>query len=154
VIRDSLVRSFSAYIWRMPVSTPLARDVGVSLAGFPKELADIRFRHVPNLTSCEVTMNGVPAVALYCPSVASAGRRLLKVRAYTQMQGMSLVSGLHVQESRFDDRLRRSATQLELGRAPLADDLRTLRLSEHPIASHYCADAQAMLFAPRNVVEG
>jgi len=70
VIRDSLVRSFSVYVWRMPVSTPPARDAGVSLAGFPKELADIRFRHVPNITSCEVTMDGVPAVALYCPSVA------------------------------------------------------------------------------------
>jgi len=38
--------------------------------------------------------------------------------------------------------------------APLADDLLTLHLSEHPLASHYCADAQAMLFAPGNVIEG
>ena len=154
MIRDSLARSFSAYVWRMPVSTPLSRDAGVSLAGFPKELADIRFRQAGGVASCELTQDGVPAVSLSCASAASTGRRNLRVRAYTQMQGLSLVSRLHVQETRFDDRLRPTAAQLELGQGALADELRALRLSENPIASHYCAEAKAILFAPRNAIEG
>ena len=132
VIREGLSRSFSAYIWRMPVSTMLSRDAGVSLAGFPKQLGDIGFRHGAGLASCELTVDGVPAVALSCDSAASTGRRRLKVRAYTQMQGYSLVSKLHVQEIRFDDRLRPTATRLELGQGPLADELRALHVSEQP----------------------
>ena len=137
----------------MSVSTALSRDAAISLAGFPKELADIRFRLADGQARCELTVDGVLAVALSCDSAATAGSRRLKVRAYTRMQDCSLLSKMHVQETRFDDRLRPTATRLELGQGPLADELRALGLSGQPIASHYCAEAKAILFAPRNAVE-
>jgi hypothetical protein len=49
--------------------------------------------------------------------------------------------------------VRRDKAQLVLGRGTLADELRTLRLSERPIASHVCSHAQALWFGPRNAID-
>jgi hypothetical protein len=152
-VRHGFARAFSGYVWQMPVTTAAARDAGLGLAGFPKTLADIRFDVDDRQVQCSLHEMGAVSVTLLAPAAVDDGERQLKLRAYTVQSGVPLVSTLLLRQTCYRDHLQRDAAQLELGRGPLAQALRKLDLSDRPLASHWCAGAQAMLFFPRNVMD-
>jgi hypothetical protein len=157
---DALFRGagkvLNAYIWQLPVTTRAACDAGIDLAGFPKSLAEIAFHREGNRLRCTLGAPDAPVLSLVCDAAERPGRlreRLVKVRSHTVQEGRTLVSNFVLRQKRFSDHLRRDAARLEPGHGALADSLRTLRLSERPIASQHCEEAEAMLFAPRNVID-
>jgi hypothetical protein len=153
MLREGLSRTLSAWIVRLPVTTERARDSGVRLAGFPKELADVRFEAEGRFLRGTVAYNGQEALSWRVEAGDEPGERELALRSYTMIEGVPLVSRLVIQQRRFRDQLRPKGARLELGSGPLAEMLRALELGETPLAGHYCSSARALLFPPRNVVD-
>jgi hypothetical protein len=153
-----LARSFTAWIWRMPVSTARARDAGIALAGFPKEVADVRFASdVASVSGGLHAGDGEAAVRLTLPR-AEDGRchehpRDLRLRSITALADRPVTSLLRIRETRWRDLPRPEGPVLHLGAGELADALRGLDLGERPWFAHHAARAQAVLFPPRNLVD-
>lgn len=152
-LRQGVGKAQSTYVWQLPVTTRAACDAGVDLYGFPKRVAEIGFQREERGLRCTLGPASDPELTLAVDADDRPGERRLKLRCYTVKEGRALVSTLVVRQTRFRDHLRRDAARLELGRGDIADGLRALRLSERPIAAQSCADAQAMLFFPRNVID-
>lgn len=152
-LRHGFARAFNAWVWQLPVTTEASREAGVALGGFPKSVADIRFEVDDARVRCTLFEEGAASIGLGCPAGAAAGERQLKARAYTTIGQVPLVSTFLMRQTRFRDHLKRDAAQLEVGNGSVAQALRRLELSDRPLASHWCQDAQAMLFSPRNVMD-
>jgi hypothetical protein len=148
---ELFTRSGTAYVLSMPVTTARSLEVGVGLAGFPKMLADVRFRREASRVACEVEHDGRQALTLTADASDTPGRRRLKMRAVTIVQGVPQVSTFLLEERRWRDGLQRDTTRLELGAGPLAETLRALRLSSKPLVTHCASEARGMLFPPRNL---
>jgi hypothetical protein len=143
----------SAFAWQLAVTTERSRDVGIELAGYPKFMADVAFDREGAKVRCTVGQLGQMALRLTGDATDAPGERRLKMRSYTVKQGIPLVSTLLVRQLRYRDHLKRDTARLELGAGPIADALRRLKVSERPIASQACSQAEAMLFFPRNVMD-
>ena len=150
---QGLAKAQTAYVWKLPVTTERARDAGIRIAGFPKELADISFSNEQGRRRCTLAYDGQMALSLLCEAGDDPGDRQLKLRSYTLMDGLPLVSNLIVRQARFRDRVRPAAARLELGRGVVADTLAELNLGDRALASHQCSQAQALLFPPRNPID-
>lgn len=147
-VRDLFSQAFSAYVWRMPVTTETSRRAGADWAGFPKSVADIRFAADEREARCTLMEDGAPSVALRCTPDAQDGDRLLQLRAHTVKDGTVLVSPFVLRQTRYRDHVLRDAAQLQLGEGPLARELKRLELGDHPLASHWCEQAQGTLHPP------
>lgn len=152
-VRHGLSRAVNAFIWQLPVTTETARDAGVQIAGFPKFVAELRFERDGSRQRCSWMSQGQTVLTLDGDMSDDAGERRLKLRGYAMKDGVPLVSNLLVRQTRYRDHLQRGAATLTLGEGPIADTLRSLHLSDRPIASQCCSQAQAMLFFPRNVLD-
>lgn len=152
-LRQGVGKVQSTHVWQLPVTTRTACDAGVDLFGFPKSVAEIGFHREGSRLHCTLGPAGEPVLGLAVDTDDRPGERRLKLRCYTVKEGRTLVSTLVVRQTRFRDHLRRDAARLELGSGAIADGLRALSLSDRPIAAQSCADAQAMLFFPRNVID-
>jgi hypothetical protein len=153
-----LARSFTAWIWRMPVTTAQARDAGIALAGFPKSLADVRFaseegRPVATLRDEDHAMVLRLALPQAAAQPAREGVRDLRLRSITSLRGQPVSSLLRVRVTAWRDLARPAAPVLELGRGELAEALRGLGLSERALFAHHAQRAHAVLFPPRNLVD-
>ncbi|HET9643541.1 MAG TPA: acetoacetate decarboxylase family protein [Burkholderiaceae bacterium] len=153
VLWRGLGRALNVYVWQIAVTSQHSREVGAALASYPKYVADVRFDREGSRVRCALAHDGQPALALICDAEDTVGERDLKVRAYTMKQGVPLVSTMLVRQTRWRDHLQRDAARLELFEGLLADTLRQLQLSDRPLASQCCSQAQAMLFFPRNVID-
>ncbi len=157
-LRHGVRRDFSAWIWQLPVSSARSRDAGIALSGFPKRVARLAFERDTREARCALMDDADPrapavVLAVAADDAATPARRDLKLRAWSLLDGLPVVSTLVVRQAQFRDHLRRDKAQLVLGRGTLADELRSLRLSERPIASHVCSHAQALWFGPRNAID-
>lgn len=157
-LRHGARRDFSAWIWQLPVSTERSRAAGVALSGFPKRVARLAFERDARQMRCSLLDEddaGSPAVVLVAETDddAAPSRRQLKLRAWSLLDGLPVMSTLVVRQTQFRDHLRRDKARLVLGHGALADELRALQLSERPLASHVCSQAQAMWFGPRNPID-
>jgi hypothetical protein len=157
-LKKGLSGSLDAWVWRMPVDSEVSLRVGTGLAGFPKSLADIRLGREGGRLLAGLWHQGQPQVHQGQPQVQldvaaddAPGDRTLTLRAYTLHQGVLLQSAFVLRQLRWRDHLQRDAGRLVLGAGPLADALRGLSLSDRPLASHACGQAQALLFHPRNL---
>ena len=150
-LRQGFSGNLNAWIWQMPVDSEVSRQVGEGIAGFPKFVAEIRHSREGGRVRAVLMHQGQMAVQLDATADDSPGERIVTLRAYTMKQGVLLQSAFVMRQQRWRDHLQRDAAHLALGAGPLADTLRGLSLSERPLASQTCAQAQAMLFHPRNL---
>jgi hypothetical protein len=150
--------SFTAWIWRMPVSSRRACEAGQRLAGFPKTLAHIAFEC--DSSQATATLTGTDGTQEVRLSVRGFGAmkghrpsRELRLRSVTLLQGLPVVSLLRVREAAWRNIARPDALELALGRGELADALRGLRLGRRPWFAHLAEQAHAVLFPPRNLID-
>ena len=150
-LRQGLGGAMSAWIWQMPVDSEVSRQVGVGLAGFPKDVHEIRFGREGGRVRAGLWQQGQAAVQLEAPADDTPGDRTLTLRAYTLKQDVLLQTNFVLRQRHYRDHLQRHAATLTLGTGPLADRLRGLELGDRPIAVQTCSEAQALLFHPRNL---
>ena len=133
-----------SYIHRMPVTTEIARVVGVEFAGYPKFIADIVFHDEGDWLTYEWKSDNQRVLKL-------SGRKLdlekaprfrvspLCYRNETILRSEFVISEREMGVSRND-----SDVKLELGGHPYADELRALNLGRM-VSYDYCPHLKGVL---------
>jgi hypothetical protein len=146
-LRDPLGRGAGAYIAHLPVSEEFSRDAGVGIWGYPKTVDDLDLRFRDRVAGGRWSRDGREILRLTVPW---GGRRPVPE---TSLSTFSVLDG-RLHETAFTTRgegLRAGVggARLELGDHPLADELRSLRLSRHALMSSSVRRVQGTFSAPR-----
>jgi hypothetical protein len=141
-------RGASAYIWHLPVTTEVARDLGIDVAGYPKILSDITVDADNGWLRCRTEAAGQHVLTL---SVRRPRTKLVERRwpldAITvkdqQLQRIPAVMNLRS----FGGSLRAGNAKLETGEHPIGREVAALDLGR-VLAIRYAPDSQIILSRP------
>jgi len=140
----------SVFIWQLPVTAVIARDLGIEVAGYPKFLADIDFRAEGGLVTCRVAAGGRHLLTLRLRHRPPRRRRGLE---RSRMLPVT-VKGDRLLRAPSVASVPRSAVayggrgvEVELGDHPLADQLRRLEMGR-VLLSSYAPANQMVLSSP------
>jgi hypothetical protein len=136
-LRRYMARGGSLYIWQMPVTTGIARDVGAETAGLRRFQADIDFADESGVATCRLAEGGKCILTLqvrHRPPVPRETR--LHTRPVTVEGGRLLGSTAITRIPRAAVAFNGRGVSLELGDHPLADQLRHLSLGRVIMASY------------------
>jgi hypothetical protein len=114
------------YTWHLPVTTEIARDLGIELAGYPKFLAELEFEDHGDLLKYHASAEGKHILTLKArkPEVKESPR--LRTHAITFRNGYLLRSTTILNERKEAVLKNPSGVQLELGDHWVAQDLKAL----------------------------
>ena len=135
------------FIWQLPVTTAIARDLGVEVAGYPKFLADIDFArrgragHLPGGRG-ERHILTLRLRHRQAPARGAERTRMVPVTVKGDRLLRGMVASIPQAAVAFDGR----GVELELGDHPLADQMRRLEMGRVLMASY--APANQILFSP------
>ncbi len=132
------------YIHHLPVTTTIAHELGVELAGYPKFLADITFERDDKWARCELCEEGKTILTL--SSSASKRNHVPRSRMHpiTLREGYMLRSELIVSER--NQLIGRGSSDVcfELGDHAIAQELKEWKL-DRVLAYQYAPQHQAIL---------
>ncbi|WP_267615372.1 acetoacetate decarboxylase family protein [Gordonia bronchialis] len=125
-----------ALIHRLPVDGEFTLAAGRGIWGFPKTLAEFDVDHDSATKHGKVRVDGRTALDLRVrpgiPVPGSAADTVLN--AYSQLDGVLRLTPWRLTSTQ-DTRTRVGGARLTLGQGPIADELRSLRLSRHALMS-------------------
>jgi hypothetical protein len=147
-LRRAETQSGAAYVWQLPVTTEIARDLGVEVAGYPKILADIEFESSGKWIHCRAEEEGrrILSLSVRQPRLRKKGRRW-PVDVLTLRGGQVLRSPLVVNIKELGTSRRPANAHRELGHHPISDELRELDLGR-VVSIQYSPNSQAILGGP------
>lgn len=147
-LRRAETQSAAAYVWHLPVTTEIARDLGIEVAGYPKFLASIEFESSGGWIHCRAEEEGrrILSLSVRRPRVKKVGRRW-PVDVLTFREGQVLRSPLVVNIRELGSSMRPANAHLELGDHPVSDELRELDPGR-VVSIQYSPNSQAILGGP------
>jgi hypothetical protein len=147
-------RVFHAYVWKLPVTTEVARVGGVELYGYPKFIAGIDFERSASTIACHLSENGKPILTLRGPALPTGRGKITRYVTTSIKDGVPLVANVVTDPLEYAESFTGAGATLELhGDHPIAADLRAVGLSRKPVLYQYAPKTQAILFAPRNLMD-
>lgn len=147
-------RTFEAYVWQLPVTTEIARAGGVEVYGFPKFIADIRFERAAGKIGCELAAAGKPILAVRGRILPTRRGPLMRYVTYSVREGIPLAANVLVDPLEYAESMGGGGAELELrGDHAICATLRELDLGRRAVLYQYAPRNQAILFAPRNLVD-
>jgi hypothetical protein len=132
------------YSLHLPVTTEIAREVGVDFAGYPKFIADIGFTEAANWWTCELSADGKNVLKLSGRVLNTGQVPRYRVNPITFRRGYLLRSEFVISERKMGDSRRKEDVKLELGDHPISDELRDLKLGR-VLGYQFCPQAQGIL---------
>jgi hypothetical protein len=141
-------RGTAVYVWQLPVSSAIARDLGIAVAGYPKILADITFEDDGGWLRCRTAAAGqeILTLSIRRPEAKLVNRRW-PVDAIT-------VRGQHIQRTPLVSNIRHLGgswkagnAQLEIGDHPIGQEMKALGLGR-VLATRHAPDSQLILDKP------
>jgi len=146
-LRRFQVQGGSVFIWQLPVTIAIARDLGVEAAGYPKFLADIEMGDEAGLATCRVSAGERHILTLRLRH-RKPRRRLERTRMWpVTVKSDRLLRGLAVNNiPQAAVAFHGRGVELELGDHPLADGLRHLEMGRVIMASY--APANQTILSP------
>lgn len=132
------------FVTHLPVTTEIARRMGVELAGYPKILADIQFKGEDEWLSC--TWKSDNRLVLSVRGRKLSGKTIPRslVHPMTQREGYLLRSELVMSACQGGVSSRAADVSITLGDHSLADELRDLKWGR-VLGYVYCPSRQAIL---------
>jgi hypothetical protein len=147
-------RYFTAYVWQLPVTTELARYGGVEWYGYPKYLADIRFAHEGPFLACTLSEGGDEILTLRGKKLKTRAEKVNRFKTYSVKDGFVLPANVYMNPIEFGMSMSPKSAQLSVGeKHPVARQIRELELSAGPIFYNYMPLMEAVLYAPRNLMD-
>ena len=134
----------NVYIHHMPVTTEIARDVGVEFAGFPKFVAEIDLTERGEWVSCRLSQDGEHILSLSGRKLSLAPSPRSHVHAFTFRHDRLLRLEFTLSESGAGSSRDPSDVRLELGEHPIARELQDWELGR-VMTYQYCPQAQVVL---------
>ncbi len=154
LLKDRLQNSYQVYVWKLPVTTEIARWGGVELYGFPKFIADIDFTRSEKNLSCKLSHNGQHVLTLKGNVLKTSRReKPLRFRAYSMLNGIPMCANIYTNPLEFGQSMMPNTAELELGDHEISQALKKLKLSSFPIMLQYCPKNEMALFGPRNLMD-
>lgn len=138
-------KTYGLYMHHMPVTTEGARDAGIEVWGYPKFLAEITFEETGESLRCRVRAEGKDIIALEGEKLDTRPRSMVWPN-YTVKGDELLKTPIQGQGEMGISMLRGGATYT-LGDHPIADELRSLDVSEKAVQYIYAPQAQSLLRA-------
>lgn len=133
--------SFSRHL---PVSTEIAREVGVEFAGYPKFIADIKFVDEDEWLICELNAKGQNVLEIHGRKLSLKWHPRYRVSPITFRREHILRSEFVISERAMGTSSGRGDVRLELGKGAIAEELRNLKLGR-VLSYAYCPQAQGIL---------
>ena len=146
-------RSFTAYIWKLPVTTEIARVGGVELYGYPKFLADITFQREAGHLTCTLAEKGKLILKLKGKTLPAKRGKLIHYTTYSVLEGIPLAANVYIDPIQYAETMDRKAATLELGDHEIASELKKIDMGPAPLIYQYSPVTEAILFGGRNLID-
>jgi hypothetical protein len=132
------------YTLRLPVTTEIAREVGVEFAGYPKFIASIEFAEEGDWLCCEMVADDEHVLTLRGRKLALQSAPRFRVNPMTHLRGYILRSELVISAREVGISRRGEDIGLDLGKHEMAEEIRALKLGR-VLSYQYCPRAQGIL---------
>jgi hypothetical protein len=139
-----LPKVLMSYTHHLPVTTEIAREVGVEFAGYPKFIADIEFSEEDNWLSCELKAEDQMVLKIKGRKLALEKAPRLRVNPLNYRRGYILRSEFVISEREMGISKSSEDVKLELGEHRIAEELRALSLGK-VLRYGCCPQAQGIL---------
>jgi hypothetical protein len=120
--------SLGVYVRQMPVSTEIARAVGVHFAAFPKFVADIQFEQENGWTTFRASHDSREILTFSGRVLETTPAPRSRLAVYNYRNGHLLRSEMIVSEAKVGASTRGADVRLELGDHPMAQEIEALNL--------------------------
>jgi hypothetical protein len=135
------------FIAHLPVTTEIARKMGVDLAGYPKVLADIQFKDEGEWLTCTWKSDGRLVLSVRGRKLSGKTVQRSLIHPMTSREGYLLRSELVMSACQAGLSTSGEDVSITLGDHATAGDLRALRWGR--VSSYtYCPSRQAILMPP------
>ncbi len=154
VLKMMARKYFTAYVWKLPVTTEIARTGGVAMYGYPKFIADIVFDRSESFISCTLSEGGEKILTLKGQKLGTSPEKVNRFKTYSVKDGVPLAANVYMNPIESGKSMSGSAAELSLGeKHTIARTLRDLKLSDKPLFFQYMPVMEAILFGPRNLID-
>lgn len=152
--RQLLRRTFTAFVWQLPVTTEIARIGGVDLYGYPKFIGDIVFKREKDWLECRLSEKGEHILTLRGKALPTSKGKRVRYITYSVKDGIPLTANVYVDPLEFAQSFSGASASLELGTGhPISKSLGEIGLSKKPTMYQYSPANEAILFAGRNLID-
>ncbi len=145
---DLAGRGAANFVWRLPVTTPLACRAGIDMWGLPKTVEQIAYERRAEYASFALEMDGRAVLRLTMRAAGNRAQGPIVSPVYSVLRGLPHVSYLGQQYREVGVHLGGGAS-LELGNHPIADSLRSLKLPRRPLAASWMGRLRFEMSRPR-----
>ncbi len=147
-------RCFTAYVWKLPVTTEIARFGGVELYGYPKFLADITFEKGKEWIECSLSEKGEPILSLKGKILPTTRGKITRFVTYSIVDEVPVTANVVVDPLEFAQSRESQAATLQLGAShPVAEALRAIELSSNQVVYQFSPLTEAILFGGKNLMD-
>jgi hypothetical protein len=146
---DILRNNSATHVWKLPVTTSLARDAGILMWGFPKTIEEIRFDQGDGVATFTLCMEGHEVLSYSVPAQGHRHQPRSAAAVYSLYEGVPHYTLL---ENEFHDvGVRLGGGQLKLGNHPMAESLRALGLPRRPLLSTWMGRTSFWVEGPQKL---
>ncbi len=147
-------RCFSTYVWKLPVTTEIARVGGVELYGYPKFIADIVFKREADNVECVLAEKGQNILTLRGNVFPTTKGKVVRYITYSILDGIPLAANVYVNPLQYAETWDKKAAALTIGTGhAISEALKKIDLSPAPIMFQYIPVNEAILFGGRNLID-
>lgn len=140
----------TAYVWQLPVTTEIARHLGVEFYGFPKFLADITIRHGEGLGRCRLAADGQVIFDLRAELPEPQAANRYYYHTLSMSEGRIVRAEVSMNLRARGTSQARNDVEIEFGDHPIGGRLADLGIGR-PLEVSYIPSMQTILTSP---VEG
>jgi len=147
-------RCFTVYVWKLPVTTEIARFGGVELYGYPKFLADITFEKGTEWIECHLSEKGERILSLKGKVLPTTRGKIARFITFSIVDEIPVRANVVVDPLEFAQSRDAQSAILQLGAThPVAQELREIDLSSNPVMYQFSPVTEAILFGGRNLMD-
>jgi hypothetical protein len=136
----------TSFTWNLQVTTPLSRDAGIFMWGFPKTIEDIRYEQAGGRAAFNLRMDGQEVFDYSVRANGSTTPPPVTSAVYSIWEGAPHVS--YLTQTYRDALYRPGGGRLRLGDHPLANQLRALGLPRRPLLATWAGHLAFSMSAP------
>lgn len=146
---DLMRNRLGTYIAHLPVDQGFTCEAGCTIWGFPKTVQQIEFDYAGERASCRLVYDGQHALTLSVPRGGSRSLPERRMTNFTRIEGVPHRVGFSSGAEGFGVRL--GGASLELGRGPVADELRALGLPRRALMTTWMERMYGRFDAPEKL---
>ena len=147
-------RHFTVYVWQLPVTTEMARLVGVDLYGYPKFLADIAFDKGKEWIECQLSEKGERILSLKGKVLPTTRGKIMRYVTHSVIDRIPVTANVVADPLEYTQTWNSGAATLRLGENhPVAQALSEIDLSRNPVLYQFSSLNKAILFGGKNLID-